>query len=120
MGNPELLATLNERYRKPKEQSRMGNPEPLATLNERYRKPKEQSRKGNPELLATLNERYRKLKGQSRMGNPELLATLGTQNTGLRQTKHKNTIQKTKDDQHGPYPGDEPRCSRRESSSCII
>jgi hypothetical protein len=42
MGNSEPLATLSERYRNPKEQSRMGNPELLATLNERYRKPKEQ------------------------------------------------------------------------------
>ena len=42
MGNSEPLATLNERYRKPKEQSRMGNSDPLATLNERYRKLKEQ------------------------------------------------------------------------------
>ena len=29
--------------------------------------------------------------GQSRMDNTEPLETLGTQNTGRRQTKHKNT-----------------------------
>ena len=44
MGNSEPLATLNEQYRKPKEQSKMGNSEPLEALNERYRKPKEQSK----------------------------------------------------------------------------
>jgi len=35
-------------------------------------------------------------KGQSRMDNPKTLATLGTQDRGRRQTKHKNTTQKTK------------------------
>jgi hypothetical protein len=35
-------------------------------------------------------------KVQSRMDNPEKLATLGTQHTGRRQTKHKNTTQRTK------------------------
>jgi len=29
------------------------------------------------------------------MDNPKILATLGTQNTGRRQTKHKDTTQKT-------------------------
>ena len=36
------------------------------------------------------------LMGQSRMDNPEKLASLGTQNLGQRQTKQKNTTQKTK------------------------
>ena len=36
------------------------------------------------------------LKGQLRMDNPETLATLVTQDTGQKQTKHKNTTQKTK------------------------
>jgi hypothetical protein len=39
------------------------------------------------------NKRSRKPKGQSRMDNPETPATVGTQDTGRRQTKHKNTTQ---------------------------
>jgi hypothetical protein len=35
-------------------------------------------------------------KGKSRMNNPEKLATSDTQDTGRRQTKTKNTTQKTK------------------------
>jgi len=34
--------------------------------------------------------------GQSKMKNPDTLATPDTQNTGQRQTKHKNTTQNTK------------------------
>ena len=38
------------------------------------------------------------------MDNSETLTTLGTQETGRRQTKHKDTTQKTtKDEQHGPH-----------------
>ena len=37
------------------------------------------------------NKRQRKPKGKSRMDNPETLATFCTQETGRRQTKHKNT-----------------------------
>ena len=35
------------------------------------------------------------MKEQSRIDNLETLATVGTQDTGRRQTKHKNTTQKT-------------------------
>ena len=43
-----------------------------------------------------MNKGYRKLKWQSIMENPEKQATLGTQDIGRRQTKEKNTTQKTK------------------------
>ena len=42
------------------------------------------------------NKRLKNPKKQSRMDNPEKLAKPGTQNTGRRQTKHKNTTEKTK------------------------
>jgi len=38
-----------------------------------------------------VNKRQRKPKEQPRMDNPETLATSSTQDTGRRQTKHKNT-----------------------------
>ena len=75
MDNPEALAIL-------KGQPRMDNPETLAIL-------KGQPRMDNPETLAIL-------KGQPRMENPETLAILGTQDTGRRQTKYKNTTQHRK------------------------
>ena len=38
------------------------------------------------------------------MDIPQTLETIGTQDTGWRQTKHKNTTQKTKkDEQHGSH-----------------
>ena len=40
-------------------------------------------------------QRYRKPKGQSGMNNPEKMTT---QDTGRRQTKHKNTTQKSNRD----------------------
>ena len=46
----------------------------------------------NPEKL--VNKRQRIPKGQSKMDNPEKLATYGTQDTGRRQTKQKQTIQR--------------------------
>jgi hypothetical protein len=44
----------------------------------------------------SINKRQKRPKGQPNMDNSETLATLGTQDTGLRQTKHKNTTQKIK------------------------
>ena len=41
-------------------------------------------------LHGVANKRLRKLKEQSRMENPEKLATSGKQDTGRRQTKHRN------------------------------
>jgi hypothetical protein len=41
-------------------------------------------------LHGVANKRLRKLKEQSRMENPEKLATPGKQDTGRRQTKHRN------------------------------
>ena len=49
------------------------------------------------------------------MDNPETLATLDTQDTGRRQTKHKDTTQKTKkmSNKNSTKNWGEPRCSKR-------
>ena len=53
-------------------------------------------KEGQKDISTCKNKRQRKPKGKSRMENLETLATLGTQDTGRRQIKHKNTTQKTK------------------------
>ena len=51
----------------------------------------------NGQSRETDNIGHTRHRGQSRMDNLERLTTLGTQDTGRRQTKHKNTTQKTKE-----------------------
>ena len=59
--------------------------------------------------------------GQPRMDNSETLETFGKQDTGQRQTKRKNTIQKTnKMSNIDPTkPGGEPKCSHRDVGGMI-
>jgi hypothetical protein len=55
------------------------------------------------------------------MDNPEKLATVGTQDTGRRQIKHKNTTQKAKKMSNTDIPktGSDLMFSRRINSSCF-
>ena len=90
-------------------QSRMNNPEMMATLctQDAGTIKNEQSRdngnigytrhRGNQEWTIQRWWQYwvHKTQGQSRMNNPEIMTTLCTQDTRRRQTKQKNTTQKT-------------------------
>ena len=68
----------------------------------------------NPDTLATLDTQDK--------DNPDTLATLDTQDTGRRQTKHKNTAQKTKTMSNTDLTktGSELRCSQRVRSDCFL
>ena len=59
---------------------------------------------------------------KSRIDNPETLSTLGTQATGRRQRKQKNTTQKTKmmsNTDPTKTGGEQQLYSRMVSSSCL-